>query len=63
VEIVVARHVGRETVNYVSNIYKYYLAYSWMLAAEQREQERMRALRGAAAAPTAGDVPVRPPGP
>jgi membrane-bound lytic murein transglycosylase MltF len=31
VEVVVARNVGRETVTYVSNIYKYYLAYklSW----------------------------------
>jgi membrane-bound lytic murein transglycosylase MltF len=27
VELVVAREVGRETVQYVSNIYKYYLAY------------------------------------
>lgn len=57
VEIVVARQVGRETVHYVSNIYKYYLAYTWMLAAEQREQERMRALRDAAAAATADGGP------
>lgn len=27
VEIIVARQIGRETVQYVSNIYKYYLAY------------------------------------
>lgn len=33
VELVVAREVGRETVQYVSNIYKYYLAYR--LAVEQ----------------------------
>ena len=28
VERIVAERVGRETVGYVSNIYKYYLAYS-----------------------------------
>ena len=27
VEIIVARKIGRETVHYVSNIYKYYTAY------------------------------------
>jgi membrane-bound lytic murein transglycosylase MltF len=27
VEIVVAKRIGRETVQYVSNIYKYYVAY------------------------------------
>jgi membrane-bound lytic murein transglycosylase MltF len=39
VEVVVAEKVGRETVQYVSNIYKYYVAYS--LVAEQREKERL----------------------
>jgi membrane-bound lytic murein transglycosylase MltF len=34
VEVVVARRVGREPVQYVSNIYKYYLAYR-MLAPQQ----------------------------
>ncbi len=34
VEVVVSEKVGRETVQYVSNIYKYYIAYS--LVAEQR---------------------------
>ncbi len=31
VEVVVAQNIGRETVQYVSNIYKYYVAYklSW----------------------------------
>jgi membrane-bound lytic murein transglycosylase MltF len=28
VERVAAEHIGRETVQYVSNIYKYYIAYS-----------------------------------
>ena len=38
VERVVAEKVGRETVQYVSNIYKYYIAYT--LVAQQREKER-----------------------
>jgi hypothetical protein len=28
VELVAAKEIGRETVTYVSNIYKYYLAYT-----------------------------------
>jgi len=40
VELVVAEKIGRETVQYVSNIYKYYLAYK--LLTEQRE-ERLKA--------------------
>jgi membrane-bound lytic murein transglycosylase MltF len=38
VEIVVSEKVGRETVTYVSNIYKYYVAYK--LVVEQREERR-----------------------
>jgi len=37
VELIAAKRIGRETVTYVSNIYKYYLAYQLM---EQRAQER-----------------------
>jgi membrane-bound lytic murein transglycosylase MltF len=40
VELVAAKRIGRETVTYVSNIYKYYLAYQMML---QRTQERQEA--------------------
>jgi membrane-bound lytic murein transglycosylase MltF len=40
VERVVSERVGRETVQYVSNIYKYYIAYRLVLA---RQQERERA--------------------
>jgi membrane-bound lytic murein transglycosylase MltF len=40
VERVVSERVGRETVQYVSNIYKYYIAYRLVL---DREQERDRA--------------------
>ncbi|MEJ2284689.1 MAG: transglycosylase SLT domain-containing protein [Desulfobacterales bacterium] len=38
VEIVAARVIGRETVQYVSNIYKYYIAYR--MVTEQRERKR-----------------------
>ena len=37
VEVIVARHIGRETVRYVSNIYKYYVAYK--LAWERRQRK------------------------
>ena len=40
VELVVADKIGRETVQYVSNIYKYYLAYKMLV--EQRD-ERLKA--------------------
>jgi hypothetical protein len=43
VEVIAAEKVGRETVQYVSNIYKYYLAYK--MVAEQRE-EREKAKEG-----------------
>lgn len=45
VELVAAKRIGRETVGYVSNIYKYYLAYQMMT---QRGQERGEAKAGAA---------------
>ncbi len=38
VEIVAAEKIGRETVTYVSNIYKYYVAYT--LATENMEERR-----------------------
>jgi membrane-bound lytic murein transglycosylase MltF len=38
VEIVAAESIGRETVQYVSNIYKYYLAYQ-MVVEQMRERE------------------------
>jgi membrane-bound lytic murein transglycosylase MltF len=40
VEVVAARRVGRETVQYVSNIYKYYVAYQLI---EEEREERQRA--------------------
>jgi membrane-bound lytic murein transglycosylase MltF len=42
VEVIAARRIGRETVQYVSNIYKYYIAYR--LVEEEREaRERAKA--------------------
>jgi membrane-bound lytic murein transglycosylase MltF len=46
VERVVAEKIGRETVTYVSNIYKYYIAYTLVLQ-EQEEKARAKA-QGAA---------------
>jgi membrane-bound lytic murein transglycosylase MltF len=37
VEVIAAREIGRETVQYVSNIYKYYLAYSLIVDQETRK--------------------------
>jgi membrane-bound lytic murein transglycosylase MltF len=44
VELIAAEKIGRETVQYVSNIYKYYLAYKMLV--EQRE-ERLKAKEAA----------------
>ncbi len=38
VEIVAAQDIGRETVQYVSNIYKYYIAYERILMMDQARQ-------------------------
>lgn len=43
VELVVAREIGRETVHYVSNVHKYYLAYTMTL---ERQKARDRARTG-----------------
>jgi membrane-bound lytic murein transglycosylase MltF len=44
VEILAAESIGRETVQYVSNIYKYYLAYKMLTErAEKRSQAKKRA--------------------
>jgi membrane-bound lytic murein transglycosylase MltF len=43
VEIVAAESIGRETVQYVSNIYKYYLAYKLL---SEQENQRLKAKNG-----------------
>ena len=40
VEIVAAKRIGRETVQYVSNIYKYYVAYR--IITDQRAKKGIR---------------------
>ena len=40
VEVVAAEAIGRETTQYVSNIYKYYLAYSLLI---EQQDERLKA--------------------
>jgi membrane-bound lytic murein transglycosylase MltF len=44
VEVIAARRIGRETVQYVSNIYKYYVAYTLT----QRQQQARDAAKAAA---------------
>jgi len=46
VEFVVAREVGQETVRYVSNIYKYYVAYKLVLEQLQRREREMHLRQG-----------------
>jgi hypothetical protein len=45
VELVAGKDIGQETITYVSNIYKYYVAYK--LAVQQRElREKAKGLPG-----------------
>jgi membrane-bound lytic murein transglycosylase MltF len=39
VEVIAAAQIGRETVQYVSNIYKYYLAYKMVMERQQKSGE------------------------
>ncbi len=43
VEVIVAEQVGRETVQYVSNIFKYYLTYRWISTADAERAAARRA--------------------
>jgi membrane-bound lytic murein transglycosylase MltF len=46
VEIIASKEIGRETVQYVSNIYKYYLAYSMVTERQSRSREIIRNTQG-----------------
>jgi len=46
VELVAAKEIGRETVTYVSNIYRYYLAYQMMVEGENARREAKAARKG-----------------
>jgi membrane-bound lytic murein transglycosylase MltF len=50
VELIAAEKIGRETVTYVSHIYKYYLAYQLVLE-QQEEREKARKAAGSASSP------------
>jgi membrane-bound lytic murein transglycosylase MltF len=41
VEVIAAVRVGSETVNYVSNIYKYYVAYK-LIAVQEEKREKAK---------------------
>jgi membrane-bound lytic murein transglycosylase MltF len=46
VELVAAKRIGRETVTYVGNIYKYYLAYQMMVHADEARREAKARAKG-----------------
>lgn len=45
VEFIAAARVGPETVNYVSNIYKYYVAYKLVAANEERRRKALESVK------------------
>lgn len=45
VELVVAKDIGQETVQYVSNIYKYYVAYKMTLEQRQTREQAMQTVK------------------
>jgi hypothetical protein len=48
VEYVAAEKIGQETVTYVSNIYKYYIAYRLVLESQASKKEAVSKLKGGA---------------
>jgi membrane-bound lytic murein transglycosylase MltF len=48
VEYVAAEKVGQETVTYVSNIYKYYIAYRLVLESQAAQKEAVEKIKGGA---------------
>jgi membrane-bound lytic murein transglycosylase MltF len=46
VEYVAAEKIGQETVTYVSNIYKYYIAYRLVMESRAAQQEALEKLKG-----------------
>jgi hypothetical protein len=45
VEYVAAEKIGPETVTYVSNIYKYYIAYRLILESKAAQQEAVEKIK------------------
>ncbi len=46
VEVISAKRIGRETTQYVSNIYKYYIAYKLITDKAKKKQKAMEELQG-----------------
>ena len=46
VEVAAAKKIGRETVQYVSNIYKYYIAYRLVVDQMQKKQQLLEGTQG-----------------
>jgi hypothetical protein len=42
VEVAAAKKIGRETVQYVSNIYKYYIAYRMIVDQMQKKMQLLK---------------------
>jgi membrane-bound lytic murein transglycosylase MltF len=60
VELVAAERIGQETVRYVANIYKYYVAYRLIVDAQaERERAKQAATGGAGLTPAAAPAPGR----
>ncbi len=55
-ELIAAKRIGRETVTYVANIYKYYLAYQ-MMVQQTEARAHAKAAAGSALAPPDGGSP------
>ena len=47
-EQIASERIGRETVTYVSNIYKYYIAYKLVAEQRARRDEAMKAVKAGA---------------
>ena len=52
VEQIASERIGRETVTYVSNIYKYYVAYRLIVAEKERRAAAKQALESSGEKPT-----------
>jgi membrane-bound lytic murein transglycosylase MltF len=48
VELIASEKIGRETVTYVSNIYKYYLAYQLVMEQTKEREKAREQLKGEA---------------
>ena len=46
VEVISAKRIGRETTQYVSNIYKYYIAYKLVVDKDKKKEKAMEELQG-----------------